>query len=69
MICYLGDIYDDGARVERKDREDFGRRLHRMGWNGTERVGYGLILSICIIFSCWNGNDQDSGDELSVSSV
>ena len=44
------------------------------GWdgmerNGTERVGYGLVLWICIIFSCWNGNHQDYGDELSVSSV
>jgi len=41
-MIYLGDIYDDGARVERKDWEDFGRRIHRMGWdgmgwNGTER--------------------------------
>ena len=37
MICYLGDIYDDGACVERKDWEDLGRRIHRMGWDGTER--------------------------------
>ena len=24
-------------------------------WDGRGRVGYGLVLWICIIFSCWNG--------------